>query len=514
MITGGAVTSHWAGILLRMVVLIIGTLFSLWLTLLFTEGDYRFGIIAFCLFFAVPFCALGYKWLEVMTVPASILLGGMAYFYNLAPIHAILGGYLAGWMTANFFDLRFIKEPKMPPLLPAIAFLTLNGILIFHFIDKYLQIYGQSEVGGLKLGLASVLTVFLGIKLWLFGYSSDHMRHVAVAGIPIGFFLLSTELLAIYSPTLSPWARAIYEFNWEVSWFNQGLLKEVMRIASLNQIGLYLALLGTCYITKKNALRFSGLCLFFLAFAGVGLCIASGYRTAFVSTAAVVFLGLWIRLRKLMFFPSLIGVCALIFICAGQGSLFDLPVPVQRALSVLPGRWSQEALRTTEGGHEWRLKLWKKYLDQIDYSRIWIGRGQYIAPESYNIVNVQLQQQSEEDSLQFFVDIQAMHSGVLTALDVAGILGLASLVLLFAYGVYISARMVIRNPDMPPHHLWLVLFYLMPWPLFWYTGGFAGFAPRLVIPLLFLWIAYRDETMKPLEQKKSKQVHENELFQN
>jgi hypothetical protein len=101
-------------------------------------------------------------------------------------------------------------------------------------------------------------------------------------------------------------------------------------------------------------LRFTLACLAMLAI------LLSGFRTAVLTAAQYVILSAWFR-RQMKDILA-IGVASIAFVailCAGNGQIFNLPLPIQRALSFLPGKWDSRIIADASHSVEWRKEMWE-----------------------------------------------------------------------------------------------------------------------------------------------------------
>lgn len=159
---------------------------------------------------------------------------------------------------------------------------------------------------------------------------------------------------------------------------------------------------------------------------GIGILalLASGFRSSLVLLAFAFLMSSYIRRGWIDVVQSLalaVPVVALLILL--QGNFVQLPKPVQRSLSFLPGDWDYDAVRDAEGSTDWRVQMWKIMLTEERYIRSkWFGDGFGIdrrlmqSVEYLNSVN----QQNDQEAAML---IGAVHSGPVSAIKFVGFVG-------------------------------------------------------------------------------------------
>ena len=122
----------------------------------------------------------------------------------------------------------------------------------------------------------------------------------------------------------------------------------------------------------------------------------------------------------------------LITIISLQGSLFQLPLTVQRSLAWLPGDWSEEAKLAGDESTRWRVEMWEWAWndDRILRDRTW-GQGFGLSLDDMNLIATSLMAGQGGGSLlggsdrENFMITGTFHSGPLSTIKYVGIVGLA-----------------------------------------------------------------------------------------
>jgi hypothetical protein len=119
-----------------------------------------------------------------------------------------------------------------------------------------------------------------------------------------------------------------------------------------------------------NPLRLGRFLLFIVVIVAT---LRSGFRSILLDIGLIFLLSSYFRgeIEKGIY-VLLSFIPVLVLMIGAQGSLVQLPVTMQRALSFLPGEWSHEAVDDAEGSTEWRVGIWKQVWDKRNhYIRDW-----------------------------------------------------------------------------------------------------------------------------------------------
>jgi O-antigen ligase len=173
-------------------------------------------------------------------------------------------------------------------------------------------------------------------------------------------------------------------------------------------------------------------------------------------------------LFTLMIGGPLIGVVLVL-----QGTLFELPLPAQRALSFLPADWDRRAVQAAEGSSEWRFLMWHEALTSDRYIRNkWIGDGfGFTAQELAYQQQLMVRGVQSADQQDYYLAVGSYHSGPIETIKRVGYFGLA--VLLIVMGVFfkVSVNLVNRTRGTPyfPYAMFVSL-------------------PIVILPVMFVFI--------------------------
>jgi len=254
------------------------------------------------------------------------------------------------------------------------------------------------------------------------------------------------------------------------------------RIGALMDFGV-VAIAYLCAFYPPTSLLNPLLFWRFLLFTLAWICILySGHRIGISLGVATIAISGYFR-RGLL---ELIKVGAfflpiLVVLILGNGTLFELPIVAQRALSFLPGHWNWEAVENANASSEWRFEMWHRAMDGNKYIKNKIlGDGFGTSQRAQDSVReMAAVGESGEAGMEGQLINGGFHSGPLTAIRVVGAVGL---VLLYAWMIYLviyAVRLIRTSKDTP--FFPIALFFgsgICFDPLF-YTFVFGGYDVQL-----------------------------------
>jgi hypothetical protein len=217
------------------------------------------------------------------------------------------------------------------------------------------------------------------------------------------------------------------------------------RITGLKDAG-YLGVLALCArynpITLISPLHPMRATLFALALAAIFL---SGFRATLLAAMVFFLLATLLRGRlRDVWVAAAVGMLGITLLISLQGSVLQLPLTMQRALSWLPGDWNQEALAGAEDSTRWRLEMveWAWNDDRILRNKIW-GQGIGLSIDDMNLIASSLMAGQGGANLlggsdrENFMITGAFHNGPISAIKCVGVVGLFLYSLLL---IYIAVR--------------------------------------------------------------------------
>ena len=207
---------------------------------------------------------------------------------------------------------------------------------------------------------------------------------------------------------------------------------------------------------------------FLVLVVGFSAIFISGYRGALLFAVIAFLLSTILRGRfRDLWIAGAIAIVALMVIVAAQGTFVQLPTTMQRALSWLPGDWSQEARADAENSSRWRFEMWQWAWndDRILRDKIW-GTGFGLSIDDMNLIaNSMLAGQGGASLLggsdrENFMITGTFHSGPLSSVKYIGVVGLCLYFPLMCYMAFLAFKVCLKARDTPA--LPLALFVCIP----------------------------------------------------
>jgi hypothetical protein len=183
-----------------------------------------------------------------------------------------------------------------------------------------------------------------------------------------------------------------------------------------------------------------------------GAIFLSGFRSALLFAFFAFLLSSILRGRfRDLWVTAAVALCGLILLISVQGNVLQLPLTMQRALSWLPGDWSQEAVTDAEGSTQWRLEMWQWAWNdnRILRDRVW-GQGFGLSIDDMNLIASSLTAGGGGASLlggsdrENFMITGSFHSGPLSSIKYIGIVGLCLYYPLMCYMAVLAWRLCKR----------------------------------------------------------------------
>jgi hypothetical protein len=213
---------------------------------------------------------------------------------------------------------------------------------------------------------------------------------------------------------------------------------------------------------------------FYLSMLGFVGILASGFRNSLAFALASVVLAAWFyRGWREVVLGGLLGAVLLGFLCYGQGRFFDLPLTAQRTLGSLPGQWDEDVrvdVKTSNLRYEW----WQQLFQEGFVKNWWIGDGFGVSETDYNLIMSGTVGFKEAATV-----TGGFHSGPLTTIRYAGIVGLVLFYALMITSAVYSVRLVNRCRGTPLFHSAIFLAIQLVWTPFHYTFLFGAYTTSL-----------------------------------
>jgi hypothetical protein len=206
------------------------------------------------------------------------------------------------------------------------------------------------------------------------------------------------------------------------------------------------------------------------------LVLISGFRSQLIMIGAIFILASYFHRGLSEALTVMAGMFfALLAVILINATILPLPLPVQRTLSFLPGRWDTRAKKDAEASTEWRLEMWKEVAKGGPYIRdkVWgdgfgFSRTELAALAQAEYLTAQAQQE-------YFMIIGAFHNGPLSAIRFVGVVGLTLYYALLIYCAVFAVHLI----RLAQGSSLSALAFFIGLPLIWeplnYTFVFGGY---------------------------------------
>jgi len=214
------------------------------------------------------------------------------------------------------------------------------------------------------------------------------------------------------------------------------------RFQTLGQLGSMMIMALIAYQSPRKVMSPMAMGKFAILVAGLFFIGLAGFRSGFIQCAVTIIIASYFWDRGIGVVQMIfLGLISLTLLIALQGAV-DLPKSMQRTLSFLPGAWNDSVKRDASGSSDWRFEMWETALTTDRYIKNkLLGDGFGFSKEDYQIMlSGGLGGQGfvgGEANKESFMIQGSYHSGPVSAIRFAGVLGLLTLLALqLALGFY------------------------------------------------------------------------------
>jgi hypothetical protein len=365
---------------------------------------------------------------------------------------------------------------------PALLWVPLAGLLAvvgYHWIssgDIGIKMLGGSGWGGRRY--FKVMVFALSIPLLA---SFPAFRRQDLQLVPLVYFLgafvdIIPDLLTTFIPATAPLVWRFYsgvnlgEYGATLQG-NFGGEQGISRVGTLSKVGMAVSLVTLAYFPPRTWLQPARLWALPTLFISLLLCALSGFRNAVFRGALTIMAGLFatLRWRALLLVP--VGAAALLAVAGSQGTIFNYPLALQRALTFLPGDWDAKASSEASGSSEWRDKMKGLFFKEYFHKSPIFGTGYHFDPNLAKtdtdfylaIAKRQAAAGDEFAAVRHFIEQKMPHEGPIHLLLVTGSVGAAFFVAFCAAMLLYAFGTVLRTPtgQVTPVQVW-ALAVLLP----------------------------------------------------
>jgi len=346
--------------------------------------------------------------------------------------------------------------------IPGILF---AGVLLYHWGKGGglgLSMFGGDASGGRRFFTILSGMLVLPALLWFPLEKSPWLFRVPLLYLIGSLLELTPFAISSAVPALAPYIYRIYSsVNIEAYAGAQAFRDDSMvRVGQVAPFALALQLALLCYFPPQvwiRPSRFFTIPVSILTLLGT---IWGGFRGHLFNYLAVISVALFLRARFLLLLaiPFAAGIITLLVI--GQGSLFNLPLTIQRTLSPFPGKWNRDALMSAESSNDFRTNVQKVYKTDFMEKAGWLGEGykfdaKYMAARASDIGTMQMEQSGEAQAKSYIIS-RDHHGGWVALHHVTGWVGFGAFVLLCFGSLFYVWRHVLQPhaADIPPEQVW------------------------------------------------------------
>lgn len=356
---------------------------------------------------------------------------------------------------------------------PAALWLPLSGllaVLLYHWIssgDIGIRALGGTGWGGRKYFSIAMAVLAIPILFSFSGASYRDFQKVPFLYFAGVFVDLIPNTFTTWFPQTAPYIFQFYSAV-NIGEFGKGLAgnfggtEAITRYHPFGRLGAAWGLMVLAYFPVQRWLDPSKLWVIPSLIFGFLLTAISGFRSFVFNYIVVLAAGLYAsaRMRFLLLLP--VALAGALAIAATQGTLFDYPSGIQRALSFLPGNWSEKAKGEATGSSEWRQRIRELFFAEYFWKHPWLGDGYKFDPNLakrqtdifLHIASVAMR--DEYADVRSFIEMKQPHEGDISSLLVVGIIGTAFFVALcLSLSIYSLASILsVRPSEVQPIQVW------------------------------------------------------------
>ena len=400
-----------------------------------------------------------------ITVPLCLPMGGSL---NILPIKfspAELSILLViGYVVLQIFmtERRSITFGPAQIWIPGILF---AGVLLYHWGKGGglgLSMFGGEASGGRRFFTILSGMLVLPALLWFPLGKSPWLSRVPMLYLVGSLLEFTPYAISSAVPALSPYIFRIYSsVNMEAYAGAQAFRDDSMvRVGQIGPLCLAAQLALLCYFPPRDWIRPSRFFVIPLSVLCLVGTIWGGFRSILFNYLSVVSIALFLRARFLLFLaiPFAAGIIALLVV--GQGSLFNLPLTIQRTLSPFPGKWDRTATNSAEASNDFRSSIQKVYKTDFMEKAGWLGEGykfdaKYMEARSMDILTRKLEESGDAFAMGFII-ARDHHVGWVALHHVTGWVGFGAFVLLCLGSLFYVWRHVLQPHlgNIPPEQVW------------------------------------------------------------
>jgi len=410
------------------IALAVGLGIALGCGLMIGQGDSKTALMIVAAFIVIGFLLVVQQRIW-MIIPATAMLGAKITALPVPFSIANLGILLAFGMYLILKALKIVRLKPKNGIVEVWMFIVLTYVATVYVRNPVgVEAFGSDRVGGRPY--VSILISWAAF--WVLSRSNVSVREsyivtfLSLAGN--GFHAFVNYVAYRFPSTIGP-ISSLYSGIQAADPTEAAVpgMEEGSRLAYLGGLGGGLTAVACAFwrpFTLVNPMHFWRFVMFF---GGLVAVLLSGFRSGMISVFEVFLLASYFH-RGMGEVLRTLGLTALILVLLVglQGNIIDLPIPAQRTLSFLPGKWDYDAKSQAEGSTEWRIEMWKAMLTGNKYiENKWLGDGFGFTHQQLEIMNANTLTGTTTDQQENLMISGGVHSGPISTIRYVGYIGLA-----------------------------------------------------------------------------------------
>jgi len=346
----------------------------------------------------------------------------------------------------------------------------LLAVFLYHWIssgDIGIRALGGTGWGGRKYFTIAMAVLSMPILFSFSGASYQDFQKIPFLYFAGVFMDLLPDTFTTFLPATAPYIFHFYSAV-NVAEYGKGLAgnfggeEGITRFHAFGRLGAAWGLMMLSYFPVQKWLSPSKLWVVPSLFLGFVLTAISGFRSFIFNFLIVLISGLYAtaRMKAVLLLPMVLA--GVLIIAGTQGTVFNYPNGIQRALSFLPGAWNQRAAHEAKSSNEWRQRIRELFFDEYFSKHPLLGDGYGFDP---NLARKQqelflriaaLAERDEYADVRGFIEMKQPHEGDICALLVVGIVGTAFFVAFCAFLVIYGIKTILSLPpnQVQPIQIW------------------------------------------------------------
>ena len=397
-------------------------------------------------------------------------------------------------LTITYVLVQFVMTdrrhfPKIPLAL-FLPILIIFIIIIFQWAkggSLGLFIFGGESSGARKMFSILLGCLLLPVILWFPPLTRAQARLIPLLYLAGACLEFAPYLFSSLVPAAAPF---MYRFYTTV---NIELFESTMvghdaafsRIGQLGSIGLALQLALLSLFPPAAWLRPSRWFVPFLSVVSLAATIASGFRSYLFNFLVASSVVLFFRIRAVSFIFVAVLLFSVGFLALGQGSLFQLPLQVQRTLTFLPGDWDLQAVDSAKSSNVFRDDVQKIYMSEFFKDAGLLGQGykhdaRYMKDKAFSFYDPSKMGADDKELVRGFIILRDHHVGWVAVHHPIGWVGFVAFISLCVSSLVIVLYRILIIPRklLLPDSLWSgALIFQQVLAFFSVFGALQNFLP-------------------------------------